>query len=242
MSSNSPRLKSGSKAINTAHKQSNSGSRKFLCNRLPILLAVLVLLWIAVGGSLGCRAIGTLENQGPTPTAQTVTNPLIVPVIDRWFVMDEISDEVDDYFRVKREERIRLVSGVMSEGWIETWPRMGSTLLEPWHHDSTRGYEKVHSTLQTIRRTSKIRVIPTGDSYAIDVKVFKELEDNDRPIGSPLGGNALRSDNALDVGRPDNQSSINDARTWIPLGRDISLEQRILRNIQQRLASPSETQ
>ena len=200
-----------------------------------------LLLIIAMVSALGCRAIKTLENQGATPIAQTTANPLIVPMIDRWFVMDEISDEVDDYFRVKREERIRLVDGVMSEGWIETWPRMGSTRLEPWHHDSTRGYEKVHATLQTVRRTSKIRVIPTGNSYAIDVKVFKELEDNDRPIGSPLGGNALRSDNALDVDRPDNLSTGN-ARTWIPLGRDISLEQRILRNIQQRLAFPSVAQ
>jgi hypothetical protein len=162
-------------------------------------------------------------------------------MLDRWFVMDEISDEVDDYFRVKREERIRMVDGVMSEGWIETWPRMGSTLLEPWHHDSTRGYEKVHSTLQTIRRTSKVRVIPTGDSYAIDIKVFKELEDNNRPLGSPLGGNALRSDNALDVDRPDDLAQGN-ARKWIPLGRDISLEQRMLRNIQQRLAYPTSGQ
>ena len=84
-------------------------------------------------------------------------------------------------------------------------------------------------------------MIPTGDSYAIDVQVFKELEDNDRPIGSPLGGNALRSDNALDVDRPDDLNP-GDARTWIPLGRDISLEQRMLRNIQQRLAFPAVTQ
>ena len=237
MSSDSRRLNLGSKAIDTANKKSSIGGREFLYKRLPTVLAILFLLWVAVGGSLGCRTIQRLENQGPTPIAQTTANPLIVPKIDRWFVMDEISDEVDDYFRVKREERIRLVDGVMSEGWIETWPRMGSTILEPWHHDSTRGYEKVHSTLQTIRRTSKIRVIPTGDSYAIDVKVFKELEDNDRPLGSPLGGNALRSDNALDVDRPDNFSQGN-ARTWIPLGRDISLEQRMLRNIQQRLAYP----
>lgn len=214
-----------------------NGSQVFM--QFPkTLLAIFLLLIVAM---CGCRAIQRLENQGPTPISQTTANPLIVPMIDRWFVMDEISDEVDDYFRVKREERIRLVDGVMSEGWIETWPRMGSTLLEPWHHDSTRGYEKVHSTLQTIRRTSKIRVIPTGDSYAIDVQVFKELEDNNRPIGSPLGGNALRSDNALDVDRPDNLYP-GDARTWIPLGRDISLEQRILRNIQQRLAIPAITQ
>jgi len=210
MSSNSRRLIFGSKAIETANKQPSNCGGLHLSNRLPILLAVIFLLWITVGGSLGCRTIQRLENQGPVPTVQTTANPLIVPMIDRWFVMDEISDEVDDYFRVKREERIRMVDGVMSEGWIETWPRMGSTLL-------------------------------TGDSYAIDVKVFKELEDNDRPIGSPLGGNALRSDNALDVGRPDNLLP-GDARTWIPLGRDISLEQRILRNVQQRLAYPTVAQ
>ena len=153
--------------------------------------------------------------------------------------MDEISDEIDDYFRIKREERIRVVDGVMSEGWIETWPRIGSTLLEPWHHDSTRGFEKVHATLQTVRRFAKVRVIPSGDSYAIDVKVFKELEDNDRPIGSPLAGKSIRSDNALDVGRVDPLYPQQEAR-WIPLGRDISLEQRILRNVSQRLAKSPE--
>lgn len=237
MSSNSRRPFYGSKGIVTSRKQLSSGwqysSVRFA---IPLLL-----LGILCSGVTGCRAIRSLEGQGPVPAAQTAANPLIVPMMDRWFVMDEISDEVDDYFRVKREERIRVVDGIMSEGWIETWPRMGSTLLEPWHHDSTRGYEKVHATLQTVRRQAKIRVIPTGDSYAIDVKVFKELEDNDRPIGSPLGGNAMRSDNSLDVDRQDDLT-FGDTRAWIPMGRDISLEQRILRNIQQRLAQTPTTQ
>lgn len=197
---------------------------------------LIVCAGLVVLGS-GCNAISRLESQGPQGAlaiSETLANPMIVPLMDRWFIMDEISDEVDDYFRVSREERIRSVDGVLSEGWIETWPRIGSTLLEPWHHDSTRGYEKVHATLQTVRRQAKVRVIPTADTYAIDVKVFKELEDNDRPIGSPLNGRSFRSDNALDVGRVDT-SLENDASRWIPQGRDISLEQRILRNIQQRL-------
>ena len=158
MSSNSRTLFLGSRAISKATRQFNRGGGKNLPNRLPTLLAIPLLLSIALGGILGCRTIQRLENQGPLPTAQTTANPLIVPALDRWFVMDEISDEVDDYFRIKREERIRVVDGVMSEGWIETWPRMGSTLLEPWHHDSTRGYEKVHATLQTVRRLSLIHI------------------------------------------------------------------------------------
>ncbi len=222
----------GSTIIEVLRKQLLSG-RQFLLRRLLLSLLVLV---IVLGESVGCRAIRSIETRGPVPTIETTANPLIVPLMDRWFIMDEISDEIDDYFRVKRDVRIRVVDGVMSEGWIETWPRLGSTLLEPWHHDSTRGYEKLHATLQTVRRHAKIRVIPTGDSYAIDAKVFKELEDNDRPIGSPIGGKAIRSDNSLDVDRTDDFSTSSDTTGWIPMGRDISLEQRILRNIQQRLS------
>lgn len=155
--------------------------------------------------------------------------------MDRWFVMDQISDEVDDYFKIYREERIRVLDGVMSEGWIETHPKIGGTLLEPWQLDSTPGFERIHATLQTVRRFAKLRVIPTGNSYQIDVKVFKELEDLTQPVGAAVGGPLLRHDNALDVGLNEPWLAGRDKR-WIPMGRDFSLEQQILRNIQQRLS------
>jgi hypothetical protein len=183
----------------------------------------------------GCRSIQNLEASKNQSAFEPVANPLVVPLMDRWFIMDEISDEIDDYFRILREERIRTVDGVMTEGWIETHPRIGSTLLEPWHHDSTRGYEKIHASLQTVRRYAKVRVIPTSDSFTIDVQVFKELEDNPKPLNSPVSGKVLRTDNALDVDQPDFWAA-NKNKGWITLGRDVSLEQRILRNIQQRIS------
>ena len=195
---------------------------------------VLMVMALMICGS-GCRTIQNLEATKNQTAFEPVANPLIVPLVDRWFLMDEISDEIDDYFRVFREERIRSVDGVMTEGWIETHPRIGSTVLEPWHHDSTRGYEKIHASLQTVRRYAKVRVIPTGNSYTIDVQVFKELEDNPRPINSPVSGKVLRTDNALDTDLPENWVTPNN-RGWIALGRDVSLEQRILRNIEQRLS------
>ena len=128
----------------------------------------------------------------------------------------------------------------MTEGWIETWPRIGSTILEPWHHDSTRGFEKLHASLQTVRRQAKVRIIPAGDSYQIDVKVFKELEDNPNPSRSAVRGKYLRHDNALDVGFEDYWGTQqNDG--WISMGRDVSLEQRILRNIVGRLSGADVT-
>ena len=104
-------------------------------------------------------------------------NPLPVPLVPRELVMDEVSDEVDNYFRILREQRLRLSDNVLMEGWIETEPKIGSTALEPWRQDSTRGFELAHATLQSVRRWCKVRVIPTGDRYLIDVQVYKELED-----------------------------------------------------------------
>ena len=148
--------------------------------------------------------------------------------------MDQISDELDDYFRIYREERVRLVDNVLTEGWIETHPKIGATLLEPWKRDSTHGFERLHATLQTVRRFSKVRVIPTADSYAIDVKVYKELEDRLAPERATVSGRSVKPSLALDDDVLDFISDIPN-KGWIPMGRDFSLEQQIVRNIETRL-------
>ncbi len=155
-------------------------------------------------------------------------------MMDRWLVMDQISDELDDYFKIYREERIRVVDNVMTEGWIETHPKIGATLLEPWHEDSTRGFERLHATLQTVRRFAKVRVIPMGNFYQIDLKVYKELENLPEPANSPLRGVQLRNDISLDIDQEDSRTRIVNS-SWIPMGRDFSLEQKILQNIRGRL-------
>ncbi len=202
------------------------------------ILTVAFVALLTMSSAMGCRAFraDSPDAQQAQLVKQEIQNPVQVPLLDRFLVMDEISDEVDDYFRVAREEQIRVVDSVMTEGWIETWPRIGSSILEPWHHDSTRGFEKLHASLQTIRRQAKVRVIPSGDNYLIDVKVFKELEDNPSPVRSAVKGKFLRHDNALDVGFDDEWSNLqNDG--WISMGRDVSLEQRILANIVRRLSN-----
>ena len=69
----------------------------------------------------------------------------------------------------------------------------------------------------------------------MDVKVFKELEDNPNPARGAVSGKYLRHDNALDVGVEDYWNARqNDG--WISMGRDVSLEQRILSRIVQRLS------
>ena len=194
-------------------------------------------IYFLVGATLlissGCR--GVIDQPTTNPLGYTqVSNPLVVPQIDRWLIMDQISDELDDYFRINREQRIRVVDSLMTEGWIETYPKIGATALEPWRKDSTPGFERLHATLQTVRRFAKVRVIPTEGSYTIDVKVYKELEDLPQPRHASISGRPLRNDNAVDI----DDLEIFDPQPnkgWIPMGRDFSLEQQILRNIQGRI-------
>ena len=196
---------------------------------------LLLLMSCAILCTTGCKAFrsfGGLENQ-PIPATQ-VANPLAVPMLDRWLVMEQISDELDDYFRIFREERIRMHDGILSEGRIETHPKIGSTLLEPWRRDSLVGFERLHATLQTVRRYAKVRVVPAGDHYQVDLQVFKELEDLEQPLGSGISGQILRTDSTLDIDR-EGLGLADPSNGWIPLGRDVLLEQQILRNIQTRL-------
>ena len=201
-----------------------------------LLTGVVFALTILMCNS-GCRTIANLDSLGQnaaTLNQPQMPNPLSVPMLDRWLVMEQISDELDDYFKIFREERIRVLDGIMSEGRIETHPRIGGTLLEPWRRDSMLGFERMHATLQTIRRFAKVRVVPAGDHYQIDLQVFKELEDLPQPIGASVAGQHLRHDSTLDIDREDILlTTVN--RGWIPQGRDLLLEQQILANIQTRL-------
>ena len=199
-------------------------------NRLKIFLAFA----LATTSFIGCRA---LQNEPLGANVQQVPagrplNPLPVPMLDRELVMDEVSDEIDNYFPILTEQRIQNVNGVLSEGWIETRPKVGGSIFEPWKKDSTPGFEKWHATLQSVRRFAKVRVIPSAGNYLVDLRVYKELEDLNQPVGSTVSGRPLRSDNALDIDRNEIFEVRN--RGWIPQGRDLSLEEVILRNIEAR--------
>ncbi len=205
-------------------------------------IAVLVLV-AALGGCTwpepltysGAAAQGGLSGQA------MIENPLFVPVADPEFAWNQIVDEIDDYFKIQREERVRQEGHVMIEGRIDTFPTVGSTYLEPWRRDSTGGFEKLHSTLQSVRRRAQVRVVPSTGGYLLDVAVFKELEDLERPKRSSIGFSGMRHDNSLDADFDDVPQD-PDTLGWIPQGRDLALEQRILSNLRGRLTDSGAVQ
>jgi hypothetical protein len=183
-----------------------------------------------------------------TMVQTAVPNPILVPVTDRDVAWDAIVDVVDDYFKIEREDRVRLVGDYLNEGQIETFPLTGATLFEPWHGDSANFYERLESTLQSIRRKAMIRVIPDASGYLVDVTVLKELEDVARPMYATTGAAVFRHDNSVDrntepdpsLGRqigdqPRPVANAPQTSGWIGMGRDAALEQELLVRIHDRL-------
>ena len=86
-----------------------------------------------------------------------------------------------------------------TEGRIDTYPKVGATVFEPWDHDSADGYQRLESTLQSIRRHAVVKVVPTptGRGFWVDVAVFKELENLWRRSNATAGAATFPHDDTL---------------------------------------------
>jgi len=126
---------------------------------------------------------------------------------------------------------------VQTEGLLETFPRPSSTFLEPWEGDTVTNYDRLEATLQSIRRHATVRVVPSEGGYLVDVAVFKELEDVPKPENLFASRFNLRNDDSLHrLSTP--VGGEEPTVGWIPQGRDVGLEQKILSQLQVRLVNP----
>jgi hypothetical protein len=199
-----------------------------------------IALLVAAGMIAGAGCTLDIPGQPLAPPIPVASdNPAVLPAVDRDLLWQHLVDVVDDHFTIDREEQVRQIGDVITEGRIDTFPEVGSTYFEPWRRDSANSYEKLESTLQTIRRQCVVRVIPTASGYLVDLAVFKELEDLARPEMATAGAATLRHDTSLErVVQPVGDQPF--VRGWIPLGRDVALEQRMLLHLRNRLAVPTQ--
>ena len=192
--------------------------------------------WLQMPDGKGRIALPTLAPKQPTiprvplDGSVPVNNPVPLAEQDPEFLWLQIVDTVDDYFRIKTEQRFRRDAQQWLEGRIESYPEIGATKMEPWRKDSGKGYQRWQSTFQTIRRTAYIRVTPMATGYSMAVEVMKELEDVDRSASSGEGAASVRHDGG--VVRSDNQLlGLPITLGWIRQENDTELEQRILREV-----------
>ena len=165
---------------------------------------------------------------------QPRSNPFLLPVqvtpATSERTWERCVDVLHQYkFRIARENR--------PAGTIETEYKVGSGLLEPWHHDSVGAGERLESTLQSIRRRVIVRVMPdeSGAGFLIGVGAFKEREDLGGPAATNPGGATFNEYRAPD---PDLNQAVGQVgvSSWIPLGRDLRLEADLLQSLQLALS------
>lgn len=174
------------------------------------------------------------HHRPPTPLP-AVTNPLFIPQQDAQFVWRQIADSVDDDFQIAKEEPLRVVDGILTEGTLETHPLVGSTLFEPWREDSTPGYEKMFATLQSIRRRVVVYARPASGGYEIEVQAHTELENLPQSETASFSRELILPQNAVGETPDPSLGTPSGIRGWIPKGRDASLERALLLDMRQRL-------
>lgn len=203
-----------------------------------VALAAVVLLFSS------CTQLGKLPQTTlsipsiPLGPQTRLANPINVNTQDSEFLWNQIVDTVEDYFKIKSEQRPTRDDLQWFAGLMETYPEVGATYLEPWRKDALEGYQRWQSTLQTMRRTATIRVLPTNEGFSIAVEVIKEIEDVDRSQYSSEGSSAARHDGT--VVRVDRALAGQPITLgWIRQENDTDLEQRILREILGRVSNVS---
>ncbi len=188
--------------------------------------------WVPLAGAVlvlvgGCATGPLLDNPAllrPAP-AGAVENPVYVPLGPGSYgaVFEKVIDVVDDYFEIAYANRY--------DGTIVTHPRIAPGLEQPWKPGSPDFDQRLEATLQTLRHRAELRIQPADDGgFFVQVTVYKELEDLPRPVRATAGAASFRSANTVD-----RQFEVIDPTvfesTWIPLGRNVRLEQVILQRI-----------
>lgn len=200
-------------------------------SKRPITRRTLLASMLAIAATSITAGCGQLAYRLKNDVPDTfVPNPLELPPANDVFVWSQVIDAVDDYFRIVREQPVQNSDGIILDGTVETSYQIGASLLEPWRKDSTAGFERLQSTLQSIRRRATVTVRPRGAAYTIEVIVQKDLEDTDRSQYATESTAAVRHDGTI-VRQEDGYDDSPQTLGWIPLGRDASLEQVILRDI-----------
>jgi hypothetical protein len=188
----------------------------------------------------GCTSLTPEMREPPMviPAGRVVdedANPIYLPPLPYGKVFEALLHVLRDYdFEIAQSNRY--------DGRIETIPRTAPGLIELFRPGSPDLYDRLLETTQSYRHRVTVIVRPATNpldprqngGYFVEVIVRKELEDLARPIRSSMGGAIFRTQN--NVAR---QFEVVDPAFfdsfWIFKGRDVPLEQELIRRVKNRL-------
>jgi hypothetical protein len=141
----------------------------------------------------------------------------------------------ENVLKVLHDAGFELAEHNRYDGRIKTLPRIAPGLGQLVMPGSPNPSERLLYTLQSYRHHAHVQIQPAeGGGFFIHVIVYKELEELPRPVRATAGAIFPRVENNVD-----RQFEVIDPTlfesNWIPKGRDLSLEQQILKGLRARM-------
>jgi hypothetical protein len=204
------------------------------------ILAVALVLPTVLGAG-GCAGRPLADNpvflQAAVPPTGPISNPCFLAAGPPEYaaVFEGVLTTLDDYFEIEYANRY--------DGTIRTHPLIAPGFDQPWKPGSPDGAERLLATVQTIRYRCVVNIQmvqsdpaqpAAAPGYMVQVVVFKELEDLPRPIKATAGAAAFRSDNTVERQFEVVDPSVVDT-AWIPKGREMYLEQEIIKRMKENV-------
>jgi hypothetical protein len=155
-------------------------------------------------------------------------NPVYVPPLSYGQVFETMLTVLHDYdFEILESNRY--------DGRIEAYPRVSPGILQLVKPGSPDVYDRLLATFQTYRHRVSIVIQPANNrGYFVEVIARKELEDLPKPIRATVGGAIFRPDYNVE-----RQYEVIDSTffepNWVFKGRDVPLEQEMIRRIKKQL-------
>lgn len=175
----------------------------------------------------GCVTGPLQENPLLLPLSRNTNheNPIYVPQPSMAYnrVFETVEDVLSDYFVIAYTNRF--------DGQVQTFPSIAPGIEQPWKPGSPDIYQRLLAFCQTIRHRAIVQITTAKeDGFFVSVRVLKELEDIPAPTRPTAGEATFRLESTVQRQYETVYPDFFEPG-WIPIGRDLKLEQVILDRI-----------
>jgi hypothetical protein len=124
----------------------------------------------------------------------------------------------------------------VENGILRTRPLTGGQFFEPWRSDNAGGFNTAEANLQSIQRTAEMTFQPQQTGVCMQcVVTTQRLSLPEEALKGYNNAPALYTASDRSKQRLEMDKERLEKMTWIDLGRDEMLEQKILKKIQQMI-------
>lgn len=193
------------------------------------MAAVGAALLASVGGCMSGPRLNNPTYMQSQTFVTAVENPVYIPLGPPSYgmVFENVLDVVTAYF----PDAIAYANRY--DGRIETYPTIAPGFEQLWKRGSPSVRERWLATLQTYRHRAVVQIQTADDGgYFVQVTVFKELENLPRPVRQTAGAATFINEPTVQRQYQVIDPTVFESN-WIPMGRDIDMEQAILCRIRE---------